>query len=230
MSPFYQVNMEVKSPVFRSRVAAAGKKFLWGFVWRDTARRECGSQRQIYRQDMEGHQLQVLRFSDGLHLAEEEPPSLELLVVQECSPAYRCIAAIGSAKGETGQRLKVSIGRVWMGKEEKKYKNGDTVNRSIRYLSPGLFVRLQHRNYPSRCVYVQETQFNSDIETLRRMLVLESLQSRHQASSITPAETYKVSCRLTRLPRIESLLGMEYNFCHWSIVVRSSMLWSLPKQ
>jgi len=28
MSPFYQVNMEVKSPVFRSRVAAAGKKFL----------------------------------------------------------------------------------------------------------------------------------------------------------------------------------------------------------
>jgi hypothetical protein len=28
MSPFYQVNMEVKSPVFRSRVAAAGKKYL----------------------------------------------------------------------------------------------------------------------------------------------------------------------------------------------------------
>jgi trafficking protein particle complex subunit 2 len=28
MSPFYQVNMEVKSPVFRTRVAAAGKKFL----------------------------------------------------------------------------------------------------------------------------------------------------------------------------------------------------------
>jgi hypothetical protein len=29
MSPFYQVNMEIKSPVFRSRVAAAGKKYLW---------------------------------------------------------------------------------------------------------------------------------------------------------------------------------------------------------
>jgi len=28
MSPFYQVNMEVKSPVFRTRVAAAGKKYL----------------------------------------------------------------------------------------------------------------------------------------------------------------------------------------------------------
>jgi hypothetical protein len=28
MSPFYQVNMEVRSPVFRSRVAAAGKKYL----------------------------------------------------------------------------------------------------------------------------------------------------------------------------------------------------------
>ncbi|KAH8805708.1 trafficking protein-like protein particle complex subunit 2 [Xylogone sp. PMI_703] len=28
MSPFYQVNMEVKSPIFRSRVAAAGKKYL----------------------------------------------------------------------------------------------------------------------------------------------------------------------------------------------------------
>jgi len=28
MSPFYQVNMPVKSPVFRSRVAAAGKKYL----------------------------------------------------------------------------------------------------------------------------------------------------------------------------------------------------------
>lgn len=28
MSPFYEVNMEVKSPVFRNRVAAAGKKFL----------------------------------------------------------------------------------------------------------------------------------------------------------------------------------------------------------
>lgn len=28
MSPFYQVNMEVKSPVFRNRVVAAGKKFL----------------------------------------------------------------------------------------------------------------------------------------------------------------------------------------------------------
>jgi len=28
MNPFYQVNMEVKSPIFRSRVAAAGKKYL----------------------------------------------------------------------------------------------------------------------------------------------------------------------------------------------------------
>ncbi|TVY88120.1 Transport protein particle 20 kDa subunit [Lachnellula willkommii] len=28
MSPFYHVNMEVKSPVFRSRVAALGKKYL----------------------------------------------------------------------------------------------------------------------------------------------------------------------------------------------------------
>jgi len=28
MSPFYQVNMEIKSPVFRGRVAAAGKKYL----------------------------------------------------------------------------------------------------------------------------------------------------------------------------------------------------------
>lgn len=28
MSPFYKVNMEIKSPVFRSRVAAAGKKYL----------------------------------------------------------------------------------------------------------------------------------------------------------------------------------------------------------
>jgi trafficking protein particle complex subunit 2 len=28
MNPFYQVNMEVKSPVFRGRVAAAGKKYL----------------------------------------------------------------------------------------------------------------------------------------------------------------------------------------------------------
>jgi len=28
MSPFYQVNMPVKSPIFRSRVAAAGKKYL----------------------------------------------------------------------------------------------------------------------------------------------------------------------------------------------------------
>lgn len=28
MSPFYKVNMEVKSPVFRSRVAAAGRKYL----------------------------------------------------------------------------------------------------------------------------------------------------------------------------------------------------------
>jgi hypothetical protein len=28
MSPFYKVNMEIRSPVFRSRVAAAGKKYL----------------------------------------------------------------------------------------------------------------------------------------------------------------------------------------------------------
>ncbi|CAL3970780.1 hypothetical protein PZA11_007211 [Diplocarpon coronariae] len=28
MNPFYQVNMEVKSPVFRGKVAAAGKKYL----------------------------------------------------------------------------------------------------------------------------------------------------------------------------------------------------------
>jgi hypothetical protein len=28
MSPFYTVDMEVKSPIFRSRVAAAGKKYL----------------------------------------------------------------------------------------------------------------------------------------------------------------------------------------------------------
>ncbi|WYZ40055.1 hypothetical protein EsH8_IV_000396 [Colletotrichum jinshuiense] len=28
MSPFYKVNMEVKSPVFRSRVVAAGRKYL----------------------------------------------------------------------------------------------------------------------------------------------------------------------------------------------------------
>lgn len=28
MSPFYQVNMEVKSPIFRSRVVASAKKFL----------------------------------------------------------------------------------------------------------------------------------------------------------------------------------------------------------
>ncbi len=28
MSPFYRVNMEVKSPVFRQRVAAAGRKYL----------------------------------------------------------------------------------------------------------------------------------------------------------------------------------------------------------
>jgi hypothetical protein len=28
MNPFYQVNMPVRSPVFRSRVAAAGKKYL----------------------------------------------------------------------------------------------------------------------------------------------------------------------------------------------------------
>ncbi|KAJ3564518.1 hypothetical protein NPX13_g7813 [Xylaria arbuscula] len=28
MSPFYRVNMEVTSPVFRQRVAAAGRKYL----------------------------------------------------------------------------------------------------------------------------------------------------------------------------------------------------------
>lgn len=28
MSPFYKSNMEVKSPVFRARVAAAGRKYL----------------------------------------------------------------------------------------------------------------------------------------------------------------------------------------------------------
>ncbi|KAF6820280.1 trafficking protein particle complex subunit 2 [Colletotrichum musicola] len=28
MSPFYRLNMEVKSPVFRARVAAAGRKYL----------------------------------------------------------------------------------------------------------------------------------------------------------------------------------------------------------
>lgn len=28
MSPFYQVNMEVKSPIFRGKVIAAAKKFL----------------------------------------------------------------------------------------------------------------------------------------------------------------------------------------------------------
>jgi hypothetical protein len=28
MSPFYQVNMEVKSPIFRSKVVAAAKKYL----------------------------------------------------------------------------------------------------------------------------------------------------------------------------------------------------------
>ena len=28
MSPFYKVNMEIKSPVFRTRVAAAGRKYL----------------------------------------------------------------------------------------------------------------------------------------------------------------------------------------------------------
>ena len=28
MNPFYHVNMEVKSPVFRTRVVAAGKKYL----------------------------------------------------------------------------------------------------------------------------------------------------------------------------------------------------------
>jgi hypothetical protein len=28
MSPFYKVNMDIKSPVFRQRVAAAGRKYL----------------------------------------------------------------------------------------------------------------------------------------------------------------------------------------------------------
>ena len=28
MSPFYRVNMEVRSPVFRQRVATAGRRFL----------------------------------------------------------------------------------------------------------------------------------------------------------------------------------------------------------
>lgn len=28
MSPFYQVNMEIRSPIFRARVVAAGKKYL----------------------------------------------------------------------------------------------------------------------------------------------------------------------------------------------------------
>jgi len=28
MSPFYRVNQEIKSPVFRSRVAAVGRKYL----------------------------------------------------------------------------------------------------------------------------------------------------------------------------------------------------------
>jgi hypothetical protein len=28
MSPFYKVNMEIRSPVFRARVAAAGRKYL----------------------------------------------------------------------------------------------------------------------------------------------------------------------------------------------------------
>jgi hypothetical protein len=28
MSPFYRANMEIRSPVFRSRVAAAGRKYL----------------------------------------------------------------------------------------------------------------------------------------------------------------------------------------------------------
>jgi hypothetical protein len=28
MSPFYRVNMEIRSPVFRARVAAAGRKYL----------------------------------------------------------------------------------------------------------------------------------------------------------------------------------------------------------
>ncbi|KAI1006029.1 hypothetical protein K3495_g2190 [Podosphaera aphanis] len=28
MNPFYQVNMEVRSPIFKARVAAAGKKYL----------------------------------------------------------------------------------------------------------------------------------------------------------------------------------------------------------
>ena len=29
MSPFYHVNMEVKSPIFRGKVVAAAKKYLW---------------------------------------------------------------------------------------------------------------------------------------------------------------------------------------------------------
>jgi hypothetical protein len=28
MSPFYQANMEVTSPIFRTRVSAAGRKYL----------------------------------------------------------------------------------------------------------------------------------------------------------------------------------------------------------
>jgi hypothetical protein len=28
MSPFYQVNMPVRSPIFKARVAAAGRKYL----------------------------------------------------------------------------------------------------------------------------------------------------------------------------------------------------------
>lgn len=28
MSPFYRINMEIRSPVFRQRVAAAGRKYL----------------------------------------------------------------------------------------------------------------------------------------------------------------------------------------------------------
>jgi hypothetical protein len=28
MNPFYRVNMEIRSPVFRQRVAAAGRKYL----------------------------------------------------------------------------------------------------------------------------------------------------------------------------------------------------------
>jgi len=30
MNPFYDVNQEVTSPIFRSRVAAAAKRYLWG--------------------------------------------------------------------------------------------------------------------------------------------------------------------------------------------------------